>query len=406
MKKIRTFFERQRKKRKACERGAIVVEATIALTSYIFAIFIVLSLVDISYVQAKMQIALNAAAKEMSQYSYLYTTLDMQDHFSGSGGKSSDIMNSFSEVLETLSNGTANISDELSGMFGNASGVAAGDSAAEYIKDGLGSTLAKQLIKKNLRSYEGDTAEAFLERCRVKNGLSGLNFAYTSFLTDVNQSEVDLVVTYKVEVIKLLNMDYEFTFVQRARTKAWGPGVTLKTQGAEESVSGEGDAEEKNEPSIWDAGDLSRGDTIISKEKKNFEYTSSKNGFHAYNTSSNEFIRIRSLDTFENTYSCEEAQKNIKNTLNSTFNTLYSGVAGLDETVKVADSTGKNTTVKSDPDTRTYKIVVVIPEGGDINTVKAAAKQLEEEKKELGYNLKVEIKTGYGTPTPKTESGS
>lgn len=54
------------------EKGAIVIEATISLTVFIFAILTILSLVDIAYVQAKMSVALNSAAKEISQYSYLY----------------------------------------------------------------------------------------------------------------------------------------------------------------------------------------------------------------------------------------------------------------------------------------------------------------------------------------------
>lgn len=399
MKRILAFLAKQKNKQKEGERGAIVVEATIALTAYIFAIFIILSIVDIAYVQAKMQVALNSAAKEMSQYSYLYTTLNLQEHMSGSGGKSSEILESFSEVLNTISKGSANISSELSGMFQTASGTAAGDSAAEYLKDGLGMKLAKQLIKKNLVSYEGDTAEAFLKRNHVSGGLSGLNFAYTSFLTDVNQSEIDLVVTYKVEVVRLLNMDYEFTFVQRARTKAWGAGVSLINP----SDSGASDSSAESSSSIWDAGDLSRGEEIVKLEKKNYTYTSSKNGFHAYNVSGNEFVKIRSIDTTAPSYSGDNAKTGIKRAINSSWNSLYSGVEGLSENITVTDSTGKSTTIKSNPDTRTYKLVIVVPEGSDVNELREIAKEIEQEKKALGYNLDVEIKPGYGSPSSADE---
>ena len=58
--------------RKENENGAIVVEATISLSVFIFVIFTILSIVNICYIQAKMSTALDTAAREISQYSYLY----------------------------------------------------------------------------------------------------------------------------------------------------------------------------------------------------------------------------------------------------------------------------------------------------------------------------------------------
>ena len=148
-----------------------MAEATIALTAFIFAIYMILSIVDICYVQAKMGIALNSAAKEMSQYAYLYETFELSEYMSGTGGKSSEMMGSFAEVLNKISKGTSNFSSDISSMFAQGGTQAEGDSAAEYLKNGLGMALAKQCVKKNLVSYEGDTPEAFLKRCHVKDGL-------------------------------------------------------------------------------------------------------------------------------------------------------------------------------------------------------------------------------------------
>jgi hypothetical protein len=44
------------------EKGAIVVEATISLTVFIFTIFIILSVVDICYIQAKIGNSMCSAA--------------------------------------------------------------------------------------------------------------------------------------------------------------------------------------------------------------------------------------------------------------------------------------------------------------------------------------------------------
>ena len=152
MKRIKNYLLSITSKKR--EKGAIVAEATIALTAYIFAIYMVLSIVSICFVQAKMGVALNAAAKEMSQYAFLYETLNLSKHMSGEGGKSSEIMDSFATVLNKISKGTSNFSSDISSMFAQGASQAQGDSAAEYIKNGVGMGLAQQLMKKNLVEFE------------------------------------------------------------------------------------------------------------------------------------------------------------------------------------------------------------------------------------------------------------
>ena len=60
-------------RRKSGENGAVTVEATISLTAFMFAIITILTIVNISLVQAKIAIAINTTARELSQYSYLYS---------------------------------------------------------------------------------------------------------------------------------------------------------------------------------------------------------------------------------------------------------------------------------------------------------------------------------------------
>ena len=66
-----------RKKKK--EDGAIIVEACVSFPFFIFAIIMFLSLIDICVTQAKIGTALNLAAKEISQYSYLYILTGAND---------------------------------------------------------------------------------------------------------------------------------------------------------------------------------------------------------------------------------------------------------------------------------------------------------------------------------------
>ena len=96
------------------EHGAIVVEATIAFTAFIFLIFIVYSIVDICYIQAKMGIALNESAIDMSQYSYLYYKfgIDAVD----------DAVSSAASESRARANDTLNAVDSLMSAIGDVEG--------------------------------------------------------------------------------------------------------------------------------------------------------------------------------------------------------------------------------------------------------------------------------------------
>ena len=66
-------------KRLKNEHGSVTIEATIALSAFMFAIVTLLTVVNICIVQAKMSYAINSTAKEISQYSYLYSLTGLND---------------------------------------------------------------------------------------------------------------------------------------------------------------------------------------------------------------------------------------------------------------------------------------------------------------------------------------
>lgn len=376
---MKRLFEKL-KKPKTGERGAVVVEATICLSAFVFALFLILSVVDICYVQAKIGIALNSAAKEMSQYAYLYDALDLYDNMSGQGGKSSELMKGFTGFFDKLSDGTGNISEQLSSTFSKSAELTENESGAEYMKNGGGMLLAQQCVKKNLKSHPNDSADAFLKRCHVEDGFKGLNFLNSTFLTDANQSEVNLVVAYKVQVVRLMGIDYTFNFVQRASTKAWGRGAS-------------GQPEAPASSSVWDmSNQFARGNAIVATEKKKYTYTSSTNGYHAYDAKNNQFIKIRSMDTFADTYSGNA--KEIEKAIKQSYTEMQSGVSKLEKNIVMQNASGKDVTVASNTSTRTYKVVLVVPDSYDKESVQEAVNNF----KSKNPGVSVEIKTGYGDP--------
>lgn len=395
------------------EKGAIVIEATISLTAFIFAMLMILSLVDIAYVQAKMGVALNSAAKEISQYSYLYYKFNL-DEFDASlsdGTEKSkktventidgvgELINSLSEVENSIPTmefdrmfkaiedgaGSANqminmyaeqISEDPKGFIVGM-GKLAGSELKEEAKAVLGQVMAKAFMKKNLKASAEQEADAFLKKYHVVDGMDGLDFNYTTLMAYGTSNEIHLVVTYEVEIVQLLNVDFKFKFQQCAKTSAWGNGVSVITP-----------------RSIWDTmTPVNRGKYIAEKEKENYPYTSDDGGFQAFDNSGgkNEFVAITSMDTSMSSY---KDKSGVKNRLNSIFNKMYSEVNGMGNPITVKNALGEEVTVSSDPASRTYKIVLIIPEGADQSVIKAAIEEFK--KSRPGEKIEVQIKEGYG----------
>lgn len=250
--------------RESRERGAVIVEATISLTVFIFLMFTLLSIVNIYYIQAKIGIALNGAAKEVSQYSYIYYKLGIpgmeQEISNGTEGSYSmgratieglSAMigafegaqegigtGDFSQVYDSISEGAA-AGEELISMYADAitddpkafiAGMAqlAANQGVEWAKARLGQAIAKAFMKKNLKANSSDDPDSFLKRYHVVDGLNGLDFGGSVLMAGGNSNEILFVCTYDVEVIKLLNIDFKFTFTQFAKTVSWGTGVSAK----------------------------------------------------------------------------------------------------------------------------------------------------------------------------------
>ena len=413
--------------KKSKERGAIVVEATLTLTLFIFTIFTILMIVDIYYIQAKMSVALNSAAKEISQYSYLYYKLgvdQLESDLAEGAAEARDtanqtidgvgtMMNSLSGAGSALQSGdfdtmmnevetTGQTVESLVNLYGErigddpkqfiaGMGKLAGSELSQEAKTALGQVLAKTFMKKNLASYKGQDADAFLKKHRVDKGMAGLDFNYTSLMAYGTTDQILLVVTYDVNVVKLLNnMDFKFTFRQCAKTTAWDNGIS-GSQVEEATEAGE---------SIWDESNSKRGHYIQDKETASCTYLSSGNGFNGYNQSNNEFVNISSINTHAKSYTGADADKNIKKRINEECNKVINGVKPLGETLTLKDSSGKSAKVSSPKSSRVYKVVIVVPEDADKASIQSIANQVAAQKAKKGYTVTIEVKTGYGVPSP------
>lgn len=257
------------------ENGSIIVEASLCFPFFMFIIIMFLSLIDICMTQAKIATALNVAAKEISQYSYLYiltgaNSAQQNLYQAGQGARTTvnNTLDGLDTITETLLGDKTDIVDgeidlgKLSNDI-NAVGSTAndiykdwgkqlsdpktfiksiaavmGNIGAETAKTQLvGEVLAKAFMVKNLKTGSGtgsnfEQAEAFLRSNHIvpkgDSYLAGLDFGDTIVFKNGENERIQLVCAYEIHVVKLLNIDFNFKIQQCALTKAWGSGIKAK----------------------------------------------------------------------------------------------------------------------------------------------------------------------------------
>ena len=252
------------------EKGAIVVEATLSLSFFVFAMLIILSITNICLAQSKIGTALNSSAMEISEYSYLYKLTNLnakQKELAEKGEEASQQVGNIKEGVSQLYGSISGIADtgnkidpsDFSSVLGAYDSIKnnaqqAGQSVAqikdtiksisndpksfalsivalfanegiEGIKTDVAAELCKAFMKKHLVDEKGGDYEAYLKWLRVVptggSYLDSLNFKQSQVFKDGKDSKIDLVVKYKVRVIKLLGIEKDFTFTQRAQTNGW-----------------------------------------------------------------------------------------------------------------------------------------------------------------------------------------
>lgn len=207
------------------ERGAIIIEATLSLTIFMFALLTLYSMFHVCLAQARIGAALNATAKEISQYSYVYDLTGLntkQANLAANGGSAeATISSDLSEVTDMY--------DALTGIANGAITIATSpektesflyyvlNQGIEQVKGSATGEVARMLMKKHF----GENPDKFLKGLGIENGMQGLNFRKTRLFADGEEEDIFLNVRYQVTIVKLLDIDMKMNFELCAKTKAW-----------------------------------------------------------------------------------------------------------------------------------------------------------------------------------------
>ncbi len=205
------------------QRGAIIVEATLALPFFMFAIYTLLSVIQMSYAQARMSVALDSATKQVAEYTHIYFALGLDQKFTGQGGASSALANDVASFLEELGEGVGTVNGELGAYVQGAGAAMAGDNLVALIQDGVGSGIVSQIMDSNLADGTSDSAENFKKRNHIENvDLTGSKFLEAG--AGSTGRDIFMRVDYDIRVVKLLNIDFSFHLSHCAYAQAWAGG--------------------------------------------------------------------------------------------------------------------------------------------------------------------------------------
>lgn len=431
------------------ENGSVTIEATISLSAFMFAVVTLLTIVNICVAQSKISIAINSAAKELSQYSYLYsltginesesvlqaeadeTKSDINGVFSDMNDMFTEIQNlgdnevssgNISGVLESVDNieqaGGA-LKESLSELASDPKQLAFGmakilaSDALDVAKSRLiAAPLSKALCKKNLVSESGGNVESYLKLLGVKpnaNGsyLDGLDFSKSTIFPG-GSNEIRINVSYDIKVIALLPIDFSFHFNQTAVTHGW-------LLGSESYRTTNKRLEATENSNIWTKGttqeraELIRHQGIKELTAEGYEQVTggSYQDIHMYSSEKNEFVAIHSMNPLysaegEKTLTLGDINENvIKDQIESLCTGIYDTSGSL-STIQTKVTSSDGSVTKKEPykcKNAGNKIVLVIPEDeGLAEKIQSIVDSANTR------GVTVELKTGYGngarTSTP------
>lgn len=402
---------RRRQKR---EEGAVTVEAVISLTAFMFAMVTIFTIVNICIVQAKVSCALNATAKEISQYSYLYSIAGLNrlhgKVYENGLAQTEDITSLLSDVndayneIQTLGNSAAdisfnnvdsimtawdNVSGELQDLQGTGSSIESTlESMASDPKSLLfgiakigaskgfdlaksrliAAPLARAMCKKNLVNKKDGDVESYLKSLGVVPSASGSYYGGLDFTQSAlfpNGSDViKLVVSYEVHVIELLPVDFTFQFCQSAITHGWPA----------EELSFERIREPEVNQTIWTQGTVEERASFIRNllikdlQGAGYKKTRKLTDVQLYNPEENEFIMIASMNPLwskegEPAMTLDDlSDEAIRNNLERLANKMKSTTEPLNEVnVRTEDGSGGSQTEVVACGGAKNKIVLVVP---------------------------------------------
>ena len=257
------------------ESGAATIEAIVAFTGFLFTIFTILNVVNFCRAQTLISNAVDASAKELSEYTYFYHLSGLENGdremqgIAEKGRKNMDdvigtvdnLFTSISAVGDTTAEHMTNIKNgvmqgdiqidqAINAMESIRKSVVDVDTAYNSLNNAIGDVINNPVLylksiiaiaaeqgisamktafvavcaRGMVASHFGKTktdADAALNGLGLKNGLDDMNFLASSMF-DNDTDDIHIVVYYKLQMVQLFGKEtLEVTLRKEAVARAW-----------------------------------------------------------------------------------------------------------------------------------------------------------------------------------------
>lgn len=143
------------------ERGVVTIEATISLCAFLFLFMTMYSVITVCNTQARMAVALDNTAKELSQYTYLYSLTGLQEKYVELQKKAEEAANGATGAIEEIGGITSNVNNYVTNIASGISSLQSlfGGKGKGEIPDTTSAMQEINVLLANIKSGKGVTKE-------------------------------------------------------------------------------------------------------------------------------------------------------------------------------------------------------------------------------------------------------
>lgn len=438
----------------AGERGAAVIEAVLCLTIFITAIFFILSFINLCRAQAVVSNAVDATAREMSQYAYFCHLTGWDKIDQGASASVAEDEKNFNDIIggvdalygvfESVTSDGMMSSDKVGDVVKGVTGVATGSNTAEEVVSDLTDgnvsladlsekmdkmkaayqsfdspmdmvkSMGRIMLTKGLSVLKSQLiaapmASALMEKHFEADGRSAGEYLSSLRIVIPDDSDPMSAFNLKLSTIFAPTSPNDIHIVAYYQVQAvnffnfeFGT-VTLCKEAVTRAWLG-GDKEAalgvfgKDGSGAWNMGSFKYGKYITEKEVEDLQgqgcLEASAKGVDAFDPDSNTWIAIHSMDIYSEHYADDpKAISNIKNVLRKYYSEIASAADTSRESIPILQGGEKKEATSSTEDRKT-RLILVIPEGEQTDIFKAALAEFLQEQTDSAFAI--EIKQGYG----------
>lgn len=244
--------------KKETQKGSITVEATLVLTIFIMAYMCMMSLVQIVRAQTILQFVVDQAALDISRNTYLltksgitaelYGTSEQGKKFEGDTAEVIGNVNKFykslgavtSSNVDTLVTNTKNAVDSFDTAKSSADDYAntyfsdedeiwstlttwGKMKGEQFAEEAIVSSIVKGRVKNQLEAISNKSADEYLQKLGIKNGMKGLTFKGTEWMQANSEGKpgIRIEMTYEMEYNWYYFLIKDLKYKVTAYTAVW-----------------------------------------------------------------------------------------------------------------------------------------------------------------------------------------